>query len=93
MGKVIKCNKVNPSGDCTHVVRGATEQEVLKNAAAHAKDHGLEATPELMAQVKSFIAFRSTPCGAVFGLALRSTPRRPQRNRRDPPRRSGRHPA
>ena len=55
MGKVIKCNKVNPSGDCAHVVRGATEEEVLKNAAAHAKDHGLEPTPELMAQVKSFI--------------------------------------
>lgn len=55
MGKMIQCNKVNPSGDCSHVVRGATEEELLKNAAAHAKEHGLEPTPQLLAYVKSFI--------------------------------------
>jgi len=38
------------------VVRGKGEAEVLKNAMAHAKSHGIrEATPELMAKVKSAI--------------------------------------
>jgi len=55
MGKIIECHKVNPSSDCNHVVRGASEEEVLKNAEVHARDHGLEPTPELMAQVGSFI--------------------------------------
>jgi predicted small metal-binding protein len=55
MGKIIDCNKVNPSSDCHHVVRGANEEEVLRKAAEHAKDHGLEASPELLAQVKSYI--------------------------------------
>jgi len=55
MAKVIHCNKVNPISDCNHVVRGANEEEVLRNAAEHAKEHGLEPTPELLAAVKSFI--------------------------------------
>lgn len=55
MGKVIECGKVNPSGDCSHVVRGANEEEVLRNASAHAREHGLEPTPELMDQIKGFI--------------------------------------
>jgi predicted small metal-binding protein len=55
MGKMIDCQKVNPTTDCHHVVHGADEEEVLKKAAEHAKEHGLEPSPELLAQVKSFI--------------------------------------
>jgi len=55
MGKIIDCNKVNPASGCTHVVRGATEEELLKNAAEHAKEHGLQPTPELLEQVKTHI--------------------------------------
>ena len=55
MSKTIDCNKVNPASGCHHVVRGETEEELLKNAAEHAKEHGLEPTPELLAQVKTFI--------------------------------------
>ncbi|MFY9556770.1 MAG: DUF1059 domain-containing protein [Blastocatellia bacterium] len=55
MAKAIHCNEVNPSSECDHVVRGATEDEVLQKAAVHAKEHGLEATPELLAQVRAHI--------------------------------------
>ncbi len=56
MGKIIECAKVDPSSGCTHVVRGQTEDEVLRNAMEHAKQHGIrEATPELMAKVKGAI--------------------------------------
>jgi predicted small metal-binding protein len=56
MGKMLECAKVDPSSGCTHVIRGATEDEVVKNAAEHAKQHGLrEMTPELMARVKANI--------------------------------------
>jgi predicted small metal-binding protein len=56
MGKIIECAKVDPSSGCTHVVRGKTEDEALKNAMEHAKQHGIrEATPELMARVKGAI--------------------------------------
>jgi predicted small metal-binding protein len=53
MGKVIECHKVNPTSDCDHVVRGRDESEVMRNAAEHAREHGLEPTPELMAQVRA----------------------------------------
>lgn len=55
MGKKIECSKVNPASGCGHVVRGKDVEEVLKNAAAHAKDHGMEPTQELLDKVKSFI--------------------------------------
>jgi len=55
MGKLIECYKVNPSSECHHVIRGATEEEVLRKAAAHAKEHGMEANEKLLAQVKLFI--------------------------------------
>ena len=56
MGKVIQCAAVDPSSGCTHVVHGNTEEEVLKNAMEHAKEHGIrQATPELMAKVKGAI--------------------------------------
>ncbi len=56
MGKVLECAKVDPSSGCTHVVRGQTEEELLKNAMEHAKEHGIrQVTPELMAKVKAAI--------------------------------------
>lgn len=55
MAKVIRCQKVNPSGDCHHVIHGANEEEVLRKAAVHAKEHGMEPNAKLLAQVKSFI--------------------------------------
>ncbi len=55
MAKAIYCNKVNPSSECNHVIRGETDEEVLQKAGAHAKEHGLEATPELIAMVKANI--------------------------------------
>jgi len=56
MGKILECVKVDPSSGCTHIVRGKTEEELLRNAMEHAKQHGIrEATPELMAKVKAAI--------------------------------------
>lgn len=55
MAKIIECHKVNPSSDCDHVVRGRDDNELMANAQAHAREHGLEPTPELMEQVRSFI--------------------------------------
>ena len=55
MAKVIRCQKVNPSSDCHHFIRGANEDEVLQQAAVHAKEHGMEPSAQLLAHVKSFI--------------------------------------
>ncbi len=56
MGKVIHCQKVVPQSGCPHSVRGATVEEVLKNAQQHAKEHGItQVTPELIERLKSFI--------------------------------------
>jgi predicted small metal-binding protein len=56
MGKIVECAKVDPSSGCTHVIRGNSEEEVLKKAAEHAKQHGIrEVTPELKAKVKAAI--------------------------------------
>lgn len=56
MGKMVECATVDPSSGCKHVVRGNTEEEILKNAAEHAKHHGIrEVTPELQAKVKAAI--------------------------------------
>ena len=56
MGKILECAKVDPSSGCTHVVHGKTEEEVMKNAAEHAKQHGIrQMTPELMTKAKAAI--------------------------------------
>ena len=56
MGKILECAKVDPSSGCGHVVRGETEEEVLKKAAEHAKEHGIrEVTPDLIERVKANI--------------------------------------
>ena len=56
MGKIIDCNRVNPASGCHHVVRGETEQELLKNAEEHAKEHGIvDVTPEIIEMIKANI--------------------------------------
>jgi len=56
MAKVVDCAKVDPSTGCGHVVRGETEEELMRNAQEHAKEHGLvEVTPELMERVRANI--------------------------------------
>ena len=54
MAKVIYCK--DAGNDCTEVIRGQTEEEVLQKAGEHAKDHGLvEVTPELAQQMRTLI--------------------------------------
>ncbi len=56
MGKMVECAKVDPSSGCTHVIRGATEEELLKKAMEHAKQHGIrQAPPEPMNKLKAAI--------------------------------------
>jgi predicted small metal-binding protein len=56
MAKILECAKVDPTSGCQHVIRGETEEEVLKKAGEHAKEHGIrEVTPELIARVKEHI--------------------------------------
>jgi predicted small metal-binding protein len=56
MAKILECAKVDPSSGCQHVVRGETEEEILTQAAEHAKEHGIrDVTPELLARVKANI--------------------------------------
>ena len=56
MDKIIECAKVDPSSGCKHVIHGKNDEEVMKNAMEHAKEHGIrEVTPELMAKVKAAI--------------------------------------
>ncbi|MEO6044532.1 MAG: DUF1059 domain-containing protein [Tepidiformaceae bacterium] len=56
MAKMVDCGKVNPASGCGHVIRADTEEELLRLAAEHAKTgHNMEATPELVAAVKSHI--------------------------------------
>jgi predicted small metal-binding protein len=53
--KELRCGTVMPG--CNFVARGATEEEVLKKAAEHAKDkHNVrELTPDLVVRVKAAI--------------------------------------
>lgn len=55
MSKVMSCREVGM--DCDFVAKGETEQEIMQQAAEHAKkDHGInEITPDLAAKVKSCI--------------------------------------
>ena len=55
MGKTMRCRDVGMN--CDFVARGATEDEVMKKAAEHARrDHGIqEITPELAGKVRAAI--------------------------------------
>jgi predicted small metal-binding protein len=56
MPKILECAKVDPSSGCQHVVRGETEEELMRNVGEHAREHGIrEVTPELMERVKANI--------------------------------------
>jgi predicted small metal-binding protein len=56
MEKVLYCNKVDPSSDCKEVIRGKTNEEVLRKVKIHAKEHGIrEITPALLEKVKASI--------------------------------------
>jgi len=56
MALVIRCSKVVPESGCPHSIRGETEEELLKNAEVHAKEHGIvQVTPELVQRLKTFI--------------------------------------
>lgn len=56
MPKMLECARVDPSSGCTHVVRGETEDEVMRRAGEHAREHGIrEVTPELMERVRANI--------------------------------------
>ena len=51
MAKIVECAKVDPSSGCKHVVRAQTDEQVLKKAAEHAKQHGIrDVTPEFSGQ-------------------------------------------
>lgn len=42
--------------DCSHVVTGATKEDVLKQAALHAREvHNVDVTPEIAKQVEPLI--------------------------------------
>jgi len=55
MPKVMKCRDVGV--DCDYVAHGATEEDILKQCAEHAKTaHGMtEISPELLSKVKAAI--------------------------------------
>ena len=56
MAKILECAKIDPASGCKHIIRGETEEEVLQEAAEHAKTHGIrEVTPELIELVKAHI--------------------------------------
>ena len=57
MAKVLEGAKVDSSSGCRHIIRGETEEEVLRKAAEHAKENCIrEITPELMELVKANMA-------------------------------------
>ena len=53
--KVLRCEDL--MAGCKHVVRGTTEEDILRQAAKHASEaHNIkEVTPDLAAKVKSKI--------------------------------------
>ena len=55
--KTVSCREAG--FDCDHVVKGETEEEVMKNGAEHAmKVHGLkeeDITPEMKQKIKTLI--------------------------------------
>ncbi len=54
MGKIVCCSWVHPDG-CDFVARGESDEDVLEQAKAHALQHGIEPTPELLLMVRAYI--------------------------------------
>jgi predicted small metal-binding protein len=50
MAKVLQCKHIGPDSDCSYEARGETQDEILQQVAAHAKEvHGInEVTDELV---------------------------------------------
>jgi predicted small metal-binding protein len=55
VAKVVECNKINSAPDCTFVIRGETEPEVVRLAEEHARSHGLPPNAQLAIKVKARI--------------------------------------
>ncbi len=56
MGKVLECDKVDPSSGCKYVMRGENDEEIIKKAKEHIKSHGIrEMTTELMSKIRAAI--------------------------------------
>jgi predicted small metal-binding protein len=53
----VNCREVG--FDCDYVVKGETEEELMKNARQHARDHGYKEedvlTPELQEKIRAHI--------------------------------------
>ena len=62
MGKVLKCRDVGV--DCDFETRGNTVDEILKQAAEHAKTchTGTEITPALQVKIKAAIRDEKSSC-------------------------------
>ena len=63
MGKVLKCSDVGV--DCDFEIRGHTEEEILAQAAEHAKGchQGTQVTPALVKKLKAAIKETGGCCG------------------------------
>ena len=50
MAKILRCKHIGPDTNCQFEAKGETEDDILKQVAAHAADeHGItEVTPELV---------------------------------------------
>jgi predicted small metal-binding protein len=58
--KTLRCKDVG--FDCAGVIEGETEEEVLEQAAEHARTtHQIEVTPELVAQIRLHILEEALP--------------------------------
>jgi predicted small metal-binding protein len=52
--KTLRCR--DAGFDCNREIRASSEEELMRQAAEHAKnDHGVEVTPEIADQVRSLI--------------------------------------
>lgn len=55
MTKVIDCALIELGWACGHVIRAAGEAEALRLAAMHARSHGAEPSPALLARARELM--------------------------------------
>ncbi len=55
MAKIVECNKVNNTPDCSVVIKADTEPEVISLMQEHTKTHNLPPNPQLAIKVKARI--------------------------------------
>ena len=47
MAKVLRCRHIGPDANCQFAAKGETEDEILTQVAAHAKEHhGIDEVPQ-----------------------------------------------